>query len=194
MQRVVSAEVPDCPSLFTLGSGNRVRTTGRGSTEERYQLTLWCGHPGYEHAWNDATYDLDPPKDWYIKIAPYARLVFRMLQLAAPVAAAIDIAALPAANQDDAKVRLEVMQAIIDNLPTDAVELTDREFVGREGGPGKLTPAEGQALRAVRQIIFENDPLHAFGDMRRVQAPSGELLWVCPIHYREYDPGLPVLP
>jgi len=31
----------------------------------------------------------------------------------------------------------------------------------------------------VRQIVFENDPLHAFGDMRRVQAPAGDLLWVC---------------
>jgi len=51
-----------------------------------------------------------------------------------------------------------------------------------------------QARAAVRQIIFEIDPLHAFGGMRRVQAPSGELLWVCPIHYREYDPGLPTLP
>jgi hypothetical protein len=117
-----------------------------------------------------------------------------MLQLAVPVAAAIDVAALPAANRDDAKVRLDVMQAIIDDLPTDALELTDREFVGRAGSPGKLTPAEGQALRAVRQMIFERDPLHAFGDIRRVQAPSGELLWVCPVHYREYDPGLPTLP
>jgi internalin A len=64
----------------------------------------------------------------------------------------------------------------------------------RDGDAGKLSPAEGQALRAVRQVVFENDPLHAFGDMRRVQAPAGDLLWVCPAHYPEYDPGLPTLP
>jgi internalin A len=46
----------------------------------------------------------------------------------------------------------------------------------------------------VREIIFKSDPLHAFGDMRRVQTPSGDLLWVCPYHYPEYDPGLPKLP
>ena len=57
-------------------------------------------------------------KGWYVKVAPYARLVFRMLQVAVPVAAAIDVAALPAANRDDAKVRLDVMQAIIDDLPS----------------------------------------------------------------------------
>jgi hypothetical protein len=25
-------------------------------------------------------------------------------------------------------------------------------------------------------------------------APSGELPWVCLVHYPEYDPGLPTLP
>lgn len=38
------------------------------------------------------------------------------------------------------------------------------------------------------------EPDHAFGDMRRVQPPAGDLLWVCADHYREYDPGLPILP
>jgi len=46
----------------------------------------------------------------------------------------------------------------------------------------------------VREIVFEKDPLRAFGDMRRVQSPPGDLLWVCPVHYPEYDPGLPALP
>jgi hypothetical protein len=86
------------------------------------------------------------------------------------------------------------MRAIIDDLPTDALESTERGFAGQEGGSGKLTAAEGQALRALRQLIFACDPVHAFGDMRRVQAPAGDLLWVCPVHYREYDPGLPMLP
>jgi len=43
-------------------------------------------------------------------------------------------------------------------------------------------------------LIFANDPARAFGDLRRVQAPSGDFLWVCTDHYPEYDPGLPVIP
>jgi hypothetical protein len=54
----------------------------------------------------------------------------------------------------------------------------------------QLTATEGVALRA---IIFEHDQLPAFGGLRRVQAPAGDLLWVCKDHYPDYDPGLPVI-
>jgi hypothetical protein len=127
-------------------------------------------------------------------VAPYARLVFRALQLVVPVAAAIDVAVLPGPQQAGAQARLDVMQALVADLPVDSLDQADREFADRDGGPGTLSPAEGQALRAVRELVFEHDPLRAFGDMRRVQSPSGDLLWVCPAHYREYDPGLPILP
>jgi internalin A len=194
VNRVATTEVTDCPRLFTLGGRRPGLFDRMRFHQEHYELTLWCEHPGFEHAWDAATYDLDPPKEWFIRVAPYARLVFRTLQLVVPVAAAIDIAALPSAQRDNAQARLDVMQAIVDNLPADALGMTDREFTEQDAGPGKLTRAEGQALRAVRQIIFENDQLRAFGGMRRVQAPSGDLLWVCPVHYPEYDPGLPALP
>ena len=194
VNRVVSTEVTNCPRLFTLdrkrpGPLDRIRFH-----QEHYQLTLWCEHPGSEHAWGPATYDLDPPREWFVQIAPYARLVFRTLQLIVPVAAAIDVASLPPAQRDNAQARLDVMQAIVDDLPADTLAITDREFTDRDGNPRKLTRAEGQALRAVRQIVFEKDPLRAFGDMRRVQSPPGDLLWVCPVHYPEYDPGIPALP
>jgi hypothetical protein len=194
VNRVVSTEVTNCPRLFTLGRKrpgllDRVRLH-----QEHYQLTLWCEHPGFEHAWSAATYELDPPREWFVQIAPYARLVFRTLQLIVPVAAAIDVASLPSTQRDNPQARLDVMQAIVDDLPVDALVTADREFSDRDGGSGKLTQAEGQALRAIREIVFEKDPLHAFGDMRRVQSPAGDLLWVCPVHYPDYDPGLPTLP
>jgi internalin A len=43
-------------------------------------------------------------------------------------------------------------------------------------------------------LLFGLDEKRAFGDMRRVQSPSGDFLWVCANHYPEYDPGLPVIP
>jgi internalin A len=193
IHRVVSAEVTDCPRFFTLGRKSPSLAERAEFYRDHYQLSLWCEHPGHEHPWDAATYDLDPPKEWLVRIAPYVRLVFRTLQLVVPVATAIDVAALPSAQQADAQARLAVMQAIVTDLPIGTPELGEREFADRDNGGVKLTPAEGQALRAVRQIVFENDPLRAFGDMRRVQSPAGDLLWVCPVHYPEYDPGLPTL-
>ena len=85
------------------------------------------------------------------------------------------------------------MSKIVADLPAGAPK--DSDAVGLAGTAGsQLTPAEGQALRMIRVILFEHDHLRAFGGMRRVQAPSGELLWVCTEHYHEYDPGLPTVP
>ena len=116
-----------------------------------------------------------------------------------PVAAAIDVASLPSAQQASAQVRLDVMQAIVGDLPADPAnalkwEWADRDFADLDSGAEKLSPAQGKALRAVRQIVLE----------RTRSAPSvtcaqSKLSPVTPcgfaqLDYCEYDPGLPALP
>ena len=192
VQRVVSTEITDCPRLFTL---SRTRPAGLKQVrfyQHHYQLTLWCEQPGYWHPWKPASYDLDPPREWFAQISPYIALVFRTLRLIAPLAGSIAVASLPAGQLDEAQARLQVMSALIDDLPDRAEPGLSPEGIAE--APGQLTAAEGQGLRALRAILFEHDQLRAFGGMRRVQAPSGELMWVCPDHYPEYDPGLPVVP
>jgi Leucine-rich repeat (LRR) protein len=191
VHQIVGTEVTDCPRLFTL---ERVRPAGieRVVTvhRDRYRLTLWCEHPGYEHPWEPAAYDLDTPKEWFATIAPYAVLVFRTLQLVVPLAGAITIADLPSAQQGSAQVQLEVMKAIVADLPAGQDRRAGDTL---PDATGRLTAAEGAALRAIRAVIFEHDQLRAFGGLRRVQAPAGDLLWVCGHHYPDYDPGLPVV-
>jgi hypothetical protein len=82
------------------------------------------------------------------------------------------------------------MTTLVDELPIMA-ELKPNE--GLREMAGQLTAGEGEALRAIRAVVFEHDPLRAFGGLRRVQAPSGDLLWVCENHHPDYDPGLPVI-
>ena len=190
--RVVSTEVADCPRLFTLAPVRPAAVSKRARVyQHHYRLTLWCEHPGYEHPWEPGAYDLDPPKEWFTRIAPYAVLVFRTLQLIVPAAGAVTVGYLPQAQQPVAQAYLQAMGTVLDDLPTTP------ERPGLESGltanSEQLTTAEGEALRALRAIIFEHDPLRAFGGLSRVQAPSGDLLWVCENHYREYDPGLPVI-
>jgi internalin A len=57
-----------------------------------------------------------------------------------------------------------------------------------------LGGCEGQGLRGLRSLLFDKDQSRTFGGLRRVQAATGDFLWVRPDHYRGYDPGLPVIP
>ncbi|HEX3959420.1 MAG TPA: hypothetical protein VHZ03_22775 [Trebonia sp.] len=189
VHQVVGTEVTDCPRLFTLAPARPTGVKRALVHQDHYRLTLWCEHPGYEHPWEPAAYNLDPPKERLAQIAPYAVLVFRTLQLIVPLAGAV-AAALPSAQQTAAQTQLQVFQAVVADLPVTAETRA-------EDGPGKtrgqLPAAEGAALRVLRAIIFEHDQLRAFGGLRRVQAPAGDLLWVCKNHYPDYDPGLPVV-
>ena len=192
VHRVVSTEVADCPRLFTLKPARPDTVAKRARIYQHHcRLTLWCEHSGYEHPWKPATYDLDPPKDWFTRVAPYAVLVFRTLQLIVPAAGAVTVASMPQVQQATAQAYLQAMDTFLDALPGAAEKLGPHS--GTTATPGQMTSAEGEALRALRAIIFEHDPLRAFGGLRRVQAPAGDLLWVCENHYREYDPGLPTI-
>ena len=65
--KVVSNEVPDCPSLFTLAE----KATGRWARvriRKYYRLVLWCEHPGGWHPWPEASYDIGQPRMWLTSI------------------------------------------------------------------------------------------------------------------------------
>lgn len=190
VHQIVGTEVTDCPRLFTLARARRAGIRRALVHQDHYQLTLWCEHPGYEHPWEPATYNLDPPKEWLTRIAPYAVLVFQTLQLIVPLAGAVAIAVLPTAQQGSAQAHLEIMKDIVADLPA-TQEMRAEDHLPEP--TGQLTAAEGAALRAMRAIIFEHDELRAFGGLRRVEAPAGDLLWICENHYPDYDPGLPVI-
>jgi internalin A len=190
--RVVSTEITDCPTLFTLTQdqqgGNKIQRLYR----HHYWLTLWCAHPDHWHPWDDAAYAIDPPKEWFVKIRPYAQLIVRTLQLLVPLAGSIAVASLPTEQIERASAHLEMMKTIVDAIPGESGE--DLVPIIPGAVAAQLTLAEGDALRALRALLFEHDPLRRFGGLRRVQNPSGDFLWVCPIHYTQYDPGLPAVP
>lgn len=194
MLQVVSTEVTDCPRLFTLELEESPWSDRIRFYENRYRLTLWCEHSGCWHPWEPATYQLHEPKEWFVKIGPYASLALRVLHLVVPPAGSIFLESLPPGRAASAQARVQVMDSLLADLPSRAEQRPNR-VGGLYQDESELTPAEGQALRAIRTILFDYDRSRTFGGMRRVQAPSGELLWVCPDHYQsDYDSGLPTVP
>ena len=190
VMRVVSTEVIDCPRLFTLKLRKSAGTERLRFHQDHYRLTLWCEDPGYWHPWTPASYQLDQPKEWFAKIGPYASLVFRTLQLVVPLAGSVANVLLPPDELRRAQANLNLMKQVVVELPASL----NPETFELDEPTGELTAAEGEGLRAIRAILFEHDRLRLFGGLRRVQAPSGDFMWVCPDHYPQYDPGLPTIP
>ena len=190
--RAINTEVNDCPRLFTLGRRPRGGLLRWNPLSSHYRLVLWCEHAGSLHACDGASYDIDLARIWLVAIGPYLNLIFKTLQLVTPIAAAATAASLSEDDLKRAKCELDLMKELVKPLPT-AVGLADPK-IETTGSGDALTQAEGDGLRAFRQFLLTTDPPRRFGGLRRVQAPSGDLLWVCPDHYPIYDPGLPSLP
>ena len=191
--RVVSTEVTDCPRLFTVVPDQSAKMRRLLFFQNHYRINLWCEHPGYWHPWAPATYQLDPPKDWLVTVSPYAKLIFKALQLVVPIAGDAMEALLPLDEYARAQGDVDLMKTLVEDLP--AKRGKDVDAALRVASLAEDWPhPESEGLLALRSILFALDKAHVFGGLRRVLAPTGELLWVCSDHYPEYDPGLPHIP
>jgi internalin A len=193
LRRVIKAantEVADCPRLFTLRPASATGFNKLSFWNSTYQLTLWCEHSAEWHICPQANYTLQQPRKWVVQVAPYALLISKTLRLVVPIAGAAAGAVWNEQLSSQAQKDLELMKTLSEKLPESAGADED---AGVREAPNQLTPAQGAALRNFRYTLLKADPQQSFGGLRRVQAPSGELLWVCNEHYSEYDPGLPIL-
>ena len=190
--RAVSAEVTDCPLLFTLTLASQQGLRRLRVGQQHYRLVLWCEHPGHWHPWAAATYSIDQPREWLVRISPYASIVLALLKSAVPVAAAAAGMVLTPDQLNHATSELKLMTTLASELPALKAGASPGDLPEQAAGP--MAPAQGQAMRAIRTVIFQHDAQKAFGDMRRVLTAAGDYLWICPDHYGSYDPGLPSIP
>ena len=188
--RAVETEIADCPRLFVLAPAGTSGWRFSRIWQQRFVLTLWCEHPGQEHPQSDATYEFARPREWLDTVSPYVILIGRTLRLLVPVAGDVPGVVLPEHQLRHISHQLELMKSLASSLPYDLGRSWSTPAT-IEAQSARLTAAEGAGLRALRALLFEQDRSRSFGDLRRVRTVSGDLLWVCPTHYREYDPGLP---
>ena len=192
VKRALSAEINDCPLLFSL-----IQITSKGLRrlrvdELRFRLTLWCEHPDHMHPWPDASYIIDQPREWLIRISPYMNTLLTILRSAVPAAASAAGMVLTPRQLQHAQNELQLMTTLASELPHVSTDPLSDSLHDQE--PDAPARAQGQAMRAIRQIIFQQDQVQSFGDMRRVTTAAGDYLWLCPDHYGSYAPGLPSVP
>jgi GTPase SAR1 family protein len=190
-----------CPNVFVLsasGSGALLQTLsgpkGRTMWAEwsdklagaKLELQLCCQMTG---AWHPAgkPYPLRARAEWLQPLAPYLRRMVSVLKYAAPLAGAVLPLAGPTLGlaseglQKRFKEDIEFTKALVEKLP----EFGEFAIPKAEGRVAELTGAmraEGAELRALRHLLDQLDPSHAWGGLSAVWTPEGHCLWLCQEH------------
>ena len=76
------------------------------------------------------------------------------------------------------------MKTLVDKAPGQLAE--EQHELSSDEPPGQLTPAEGAALRGLRVLLLELDPMHTFGNLRRGASP----IWGSRLGLQQPLPGL----
>ncbi len=179
--KALSDETRECPRLFT------IVPTGGGAFREKFELTLWCEHPGEEHPCEDGEYTFHQTKEWLADLGPYLSIVATSLRVV------VALAGMPGADQIIEKAtskQLESMEKFTKELAPSTKAMGDELGSSISG----LTRAQGSAFRQFHSLLLELDPNRKWAGMRGFPTAAGDYLWICPEHHREYDPGLPKLP
>jgi Leucine-rich repeat (LRR) protein len=159
---------------------------------EKFRVTLWCEHsrlplpalngPGSKQG----IYELSLPRDWFVRAAPFLKVLTSTLSLVVPVASSATKLVLDDATYKGIEKQLDLGQKSLESVLKGSEKA--EEWLGRSDAPGvdggTSIEAHGAVLRQVQAWLKEKDS--GFGGLVRVQNKRQEFLWVHPQFEKEY--------
>lgn len=191
MLQTMLDEAKDGPRLFSfqpIDSGFLDLPSWMG---KKFRVTLWCEHsrlplPALSgEKSKDGVYDLELPRDWFVKAAPWLKLISGTLSLVLPVASSTIKVAVDDAVYKSFEKELDLGQKAIESVSKGmdkAKDLLGQKSFDTEHG--EATEARGALLRQFHAWLKQKDP--KFGGMVRVRNKRQEFLWVHPQFESEY--------
>lgn len=172
-------DVPESPHLFTLVPATSMGWSG-SDTMSNLRLTLWCQYPDGEHPLcqigsdEDGEYVFRRRTKSITGIAPYALLVSRALRSVLPLAKLTAKETLISTLFENVEEQLGIMEKTAEKM---------LEISGNAD--------ERQAVREYNTLLKAIDEKQRWGGLKRVLSAMGDYLWLCPVHYRVFEPTLP---
>ncbi|MBN3925758.1 leucine-rich repeat domain-containing protein [Nostoc sp. NMS4] len=191
MMQMLTDEAKDGPRLFSFMPVERRFFDLPQWTSAKFQLTLWCEHarkplPALNP--NDkkkGVYELDLSREWFIKAAPYLKIVTGILSLALPVAGSATKFMLDDTTYKVFEEQLDLGQKSIEStLKGSDMVLAGKSKRDASFLQGDAIRAQGSILRELHALLKAKDP--SFGGLVRVQNKRREFLWVHPQFVDEY--------
>jgi hypothetical protein len=148
-----------------------------------FELMIWCEYPGHYHAVPETLLEIEQPKEWFIRVSPYARAVSLALRPFLRAALVIGAIVLTKEQRMRAERHLRLLEAI---EPPRGARGESTDPAVNVGHPPQ--PASGPALRAFRELLMALAPGGYHPNLEQVALPSGDILWLCSLHAEEFKP------
>lgn len=192
LMQALTDEAKEGPRLFSFqpiepgffGLGNWVN--------QKFRLTLWCEHsrlplPALNGEKDGrGVYDLTLPREWFVKAAPFFKVLTTTLSLVLPVASSATKLLMDEAAYKRIEKELDLGQKSLESVFKGGEKLGS--WLGRSDAPdlehGEGIRAQGAILRELQAFLKEQDP--KFGGLVRVQNKRQEFLWVHSQFEKEY--------
>jgi GTPase SAR1 family protein len=192
LMQMLTDEAKDGPRLFSfkpLEPGFFDRPKWMSA---KFQITLWCEHsrqplpalnpPGSKQG----VYELDLPREWFVKAAPLLKTMSVTLGLILPVAGSATKLMLDDTTYKGIEEELDLGQKSLEFALKGSDVAVD--WQSKTNTPdlehGEAIRAEGAMLRKLQALLKEKDP--GFGGLVQVQNKRREFLWVHPQFVDEY--------
>ncbi|GAG10287.1 unnamed protein product, partial [marine sediment metagenome] len=154
-----------------------------------YDVQLWCQMPGCCHPLLDGDYELKQPKKWLVKLKPWLSVLLESLKYV-ELATAVTGGFISKAAQKAVKNKIGVMEKVVGLIPDSDERVKESDISEQYRTPAKVGGAD---LRVVSKLLDNLDDSHFWGGLSKTTSPEGDILWLCPEHYKVFDPGLPDL-
>jgi hypothetical protein len=191
--RALVDEAKDGPRLFSFAAAGPGFWDRSPWLSRKFRVTLWCEHsrlplPVVAGKARRGVYELDLPRDWMTRAAPYLKFLSTTLSLVLPVAASATKLALDEAAYARIEKELDFGKECADALLQAGDQaggaLREGDDVPVWDAAEGATRAQGSALRELHAFLKEKDP--GFGGLLRVQNKRREFLWIHPRFADQY--------
>lgn len=158
---------------------------------KKFRLTLWCEHsrlplPALNGEKDKrGVYELELPREWFVKAAPFLKILTGTLSLVLPLASSAIKLPIDNAVYRSIEKELDLAQKTIESVSKGMDKAKD--IVGQRSFDvehGEATAAQGAILRELHSFLKKKDS--SFGGLVRVQNKRQEFLWVHPQFAAEY--------
>ena len=192
LMKTLTDEAKEGPRLFSFQPVDPEFFDRPKWINQKFRLTLWCEHsrlPLSELNGKGSkvgVYELNLPRDWFEKAAPFLKVLTGTLSLVLPVATSATKFVMDETAYKGLEKELDLGQKSLDSVLKGGAK--SGAWLGRSNAPdlehGEAIRAQGAVLRQLHAWLKENDP--SFGGLVRVQNKRQEYLWVHPQFEKEY--------